>query len=85
MKRITIGVFSALPTRSVIAVCTNGVLSSEKGKEIFREGFETMNQWLEPKKVIIVGREIELQEQKYNKPEIVYMKSFGQRMVKHGT
>lgn len=68
--------FDGLPRNSTLAISTNGCFS-EKGKEIFKQGFEEMVRRLSPDKIVIVGRPIDL---KTDIP-IIYFESHGQQMT----
>lgn len=48
--------FDGLPRNSVLSVCTNGRVKSKAARLEFCEGFKTMCDYLEPTRVIIVGR-----------------------------
>lgn len=65
--------FDGLPQNSTLAISTNGCFSKE-GKECYVMGFKEMCKRLNPHNVLVVGREIPVNED----VEIVYMKSCGQ-------
>lgn len=69
--------FDGLPTDSTLAVSTNGCFP-KKGKECYRKGFSEMCRRLNPNRVIVVGREIEVSED----VDIQYLESFGQALTK---
>ena len=69
--------FDGLPKYSTLAVSTNGCFSKE-GKECYRNGFKEMCRRLEPNRVVIVGRKIEVDVD----VEMIYLESFGQDMTK---
>ncbi len=67
--------FDGLPMHSTLAVSTNGCFSSD-GKECYRAGFKEMCRRLEPDRVVVVGRPIDVDVD----VEIVYLQSYGQDM-----
>lgn len=67
--------FDGLPINSILAVSTNGCFS-EQGKLHYKQGFSEMCKRLHPSKVVVVGREIPVEED----AEIIYFNSFGQDM-----
>lgn len=69
--------FDGLPEESTLAVSTNGCFS-ESGKACFRAGFSEMCRRLHPYNVLVIGKEIEVEDT----VEIVYLDSFGQEMTK---
>lgn len=69
--------FDGLPEESTLAVSTNGCFSKD-GMDCYRKGFSEMCHRLHPKRVIVVGKKIEVKED----VEIQYLDSFGQSMQK---
>lgn len=69
--------FDGLPINSTLAVSTNGCFSKD-GKECYRQGFSEMCKRLNPNRVIVIGREIEVSED----INIQYLESFGQTLTK---
>ena len=69
--------FDGLPEGSTLAVSTNGCFA-KSGMECYRKGFSEMCNRLNPKRVIVVGKEIEVKED----VEIQYLDSFCQSMKK---
>lgn len=67
--------FDGLPRNSTLAVSTNGCFTKE-GKECYRNGFKEMCRRLEPNRIIIIGREIEVDVN----VEKIYLNSYGQEM-----
>ena len=65
--------FDGLPMYSTLAVSTNGCFSKD-GKECYRKGFAEMCRRLHPDRVVVVGREIEVDCD----VEIQYLQSYGQ-------
>lgn len=68
--------FDGLPYGSTLAVSTNGCFT-EIGRAYYRNGFLEMCKRLNPKNVLVIGREIPVDID----TEIIYMKSFGQEMT----
>lgn len=67
--------FDGLPKNSTLSVSTNGCFTKE-GKECYRNGFKEMCRRLEPNRIIIIGREIEVDVN----VEKIYLNSYGQEM-----
>lgn len=68
--------FDGLPKNSTLAVSTNGCFSIT-GKENYRKGFNEMCKRLSPNRVVVVGREIQVD----TKVEVIYKNSHGQDMT----
>lgn len=69
--------FDGLPRNSTLAVSTNGCFSKE-GMHYYRKGFLEMCDRLNPSKVLVVGRKIDVDVG----VDIVYLDSFGMSMTK---
>lgn len=67
--------FDGLPMHSTLAVSTNGCFSPD-GKDCYRSGFKEMCRRLDPDRVVVVGRPIDVDVD----VEIVYLQSYGQDM-----
>lgn len=68
--------FDGLPKRSALATSTNGC-HFPAGREAFRGGVREMVRRLEPTRLIIVGKPIDIDVE----VDIQYLKSFGQQMT----
>lgn len=68
-------VFDGMPKDSVVAIASNGVMSQH---ESFIRGFNKMCDVLEPRQIVWIGREIEVD----SKCDIIFFESYGQQMNK---
>lgn len=69
--------FDGLPEHSTLAVSTNGCFFPE-GKQFYIAGMIEMDRRLQPNRIIVVGRSIDVPIE----TELVYFDSFGQEMTK---
>ena len=68
--------FDGLPLHSTLAVSTNGCFSQE-GRKCYQEGFHEMCKRLDPVKILVIGKEIPVED----KVDIYYLPSFGQTLT----